>query len=212
MSTPPPANSGSTSQKLITPKPLVLASGSPQRRAILERLGISFEVVVSPFEEVEVGADPESLAIANARGKALAVAALGHDPVLGADTVVGLGGMSLGSPATPAAAVAMLNALSGSTHEVCTAIVLVNAGTISEAVVRVTVRVREVTPEMVAWYVQTDEWRGRAGGYAIQGRGSALIEEVRGDFSAVVGLPVAALTDLLTPLGRAPWDGIRAEG
>ena len=190
----------------------MLASRSPQRRAILANLGLAFEVVESSFDEVEVGGDPEALALANARGKSRSVAAQGHLLVLGADTVVAVDGVSVGSPADGDGAAAMLAQLSGRTHEVMTALLILADGEESSALVRSEVTFRTLSAEIVGWYVATGEWRGRAGGYAIQGAGAALATHIHGDLSNIIGLPVGALLDLLAPIGIAPWRNLTVQG
>jgi septum formation protein len=183
---------------LAEPPALILASGSPQRRAILEQLGIPFSVVVSDVEELERGR-AEDVAVANARRKAEAVAALHPDAlVLGADTVVCLDDTLYGKPPTSGEAAEMLRALSGQRHEVVGGLYLTGEGRALTAVARTAVRFRELSEELIAWYLKSGEWRERAGGYAIQGRGAALVAEIDGDYLNVVGLPVAAL------LERAP--------
>jgi septum formation protein len=168
---------------------LTLASRSPQRRAILEQLGVAFTVEAADVEEL-AGGDPRELVIENARRKARAVAA---DPVLGADTAVVLDGRVFGKPAGAEEAEAFLRSLSGSTHEVHGGACL-RAGGEERTVHAVTrVRFRRLEQPELDWYLRSGEWRERAGGYAIQGRGAALVEEIEGDYLNVVGLPVAAL-------------------
>jgi septum formation protein len=174
-------------------EPIALASASPQRRAILDQLGIPFEVRPANVPELEEG-DPATIALENARRKAAAVEAT-H--VLGVDTVVALDGRIYGKPADEHEARVTLHALSGRTHEVWSGICLTGAG---ERVERTAVTFREVGG-LMDWYVASGEWRDRAGGYAIQGRGAALVTRIEGDYSNVVGLPVAAFTDLLATLG-----------
>jgi septum formation protein len=173
---------------------IVLASASPQRRAILTQLGVPFVVRPSGVEELEEG-DPEHVALANARRKAGAVAG---DHVLGVDTVVALDGRLYGKPRDAADARATLQALGGRTHTVHSGLVLTNVG---EAVAATRVTFRPVDDALVDWYLAAGEWRERAGGYAIQGRGAALVRRIDGDYANVVGLPVPALVDLLATLG-----------
>jgi septum formation protein len=173
--------------------PIVLASTSPQRRAILEQLGIPFEAVVPRYEE-EAGLDP----VDHARGKARSVAAEADDrPVLGVDTEVSCAGRLFGKPRDEAGAAEMLAALSGRTHEVVSGLCLLTRAW-EEASREVTlVTFRELTPRDIAMYVGSDEWQGRAGAYAIQGLGAALVERIEGDYLNVVGLPGALLVRLL---------------
>ena len=173
---------------------IVLASTSPQRRAILEQLRIPFRVVPPSYEEV--GDDP----VEHAVGKARSVDG-GDALVLGVDTVVVLDGAVLGKPADAAEARSMLERLSGRTHEVVSGICLRNPEweEVGRAVTAVTFR--ELTADEVADYVASGEWEGRAGGYAIQGFGASLVERIEGDYLNVVGLPAALL---LGALSRAP--------
>jgi septum formation protein len=178
--------------------PLVLASRSPQRRAILEQLAIPFEVVVPPYEEEATGADPAAEVERRAQGKARSVAGLSEElPVLGVDTEVVLDGRVYGKPADPGDAERMLEALSGKTHEVVSGLCLRTPGweVVRHEVTRVTFR--SLTPRELGLYVAIEEWRERAGGYAIQGIGAALVERIDGDYLNVVGLPAALLVNLL---------------
>jgi septum formation protein len=173
---------------------LILASGSPQRRAILEALGVEFEV--RAVDVVEDGSGP---AVAVARENALRKALAGRrdeaDLVLGVDTVVALDGELFGKPADAAAAAATLRRLGGRTHEVVSGFALVDAEGVRAGVDVTLVSFRELDDVTIAWYVGCGEWQGRAGGYAIQGRGGALVRRIEGDYLNVVGLPVAALLD-----------------
>jgi len=178
--------------------PLLLASRSPQRRAILEQLAIPFDAVVPEYEEEPSGADPAVEVERRARGKARSVAAGAEGrPVLGVDTEVVLDGRVYGKPGDSAEAEAMLEALSGRTHEVVSGLCLLTPAweEVRHAVTRVSFRA--LTPRELGLYVTSEEWRGRAGGYAIQGLGAALVERIEGDYLNVVGLPAAVLVDLL---------------
>jgi septum formation protein len=177
----------------------VLASGSPQRRAILSRLGVRFEVREPHVAERAEG-DPAEVALANAASKARAVPRGAGEVVLGCDTVVALDGAIYGKPADEIAARATLGRLSGRTHEVVSGLVLLRGQEERSAVARTLVRFRELDPPLLDWYLAAGEWRGRAGGYAIQGAGAALVRSVDGDYENVVGLPLAALLDLYPEL------------
>jgi septum formation protein len=170
--------------------PILLASTSPQRRAILEQLGLPFEVVAPRYEEV--GDDP----VEHAAGKARSVDG-GEQPVLGVDTLVVLDGEALGKPATAGEAEAMLERLGGQTHEVVSGLCLRTQAW--EELHRETTLVtfRELAARDLAAYVAAGEWEGRAGAYAIQGLGAALVERIEGDYLNVVGLPAALLVRLL---------------
>jgi septum formation protein len=172
--------------------PLVLASQSPQRRAILEQLAIPFDVVLPSYEEL--GDDP----VEHAAGKARSVAGTAGDrPVLGVDTVVVCGDEVLGKPSDLEQAERMLETLGGRTHEVVSGLCLLTQAweELHSETTRVTFR--ELTARDIATYLSTGEWEGRAGAYAIQGRGASLVERIEGDYLNVVGLPAALLIRLL---------------
>jgi nucleoside triphosphate pyrophosphatase len=175
---------------------LVLASRSPQRRAILEQLGVSFvERPVDVIEE-EVGA-PAAVAQENALRKALAAGASEGEIVLGVDTVVAIDLEIWGKPLNADAARETLRRLSGRTHVVVSGIALLRAGgDVKAATASTRVTFRTLDDALIDWYVARGEWEGRAGGYAIQGRGAALVQGIEGDYLNVVGLPLAALIDL----------------
>ncbi len=175
---------------------LVLASRSPQRRAILERLGVAFVVRPTDVDEVALG-EPAAVARENALLKAHAAGALAGELVLGVDTIVALDGTVYGKPESAEHAMATISALSGRTHTVISGLALVEPG--REPVVQTAstqVTFRQLDDAMVSWYVQSGEWRERSGGYAIQQAGAALVRRVEGDISNVVGLPLALLLDL----------------
>jgi septum formation protein len=179
--------------------PLLLASTSPQRRAILEQLGIPFDVVPPDYEEHDPPkADAEQLVRNHALGKARSVAGeAGDRPVLGVDTTVVLGGRLYAKPADVGDAERMLEELGGRTHAVISGLALITPGWEVVEVELTRVTFRPLTPRDLASYLATREWEGRAGGYAIQGRGAALVERVEGDYLNVVGLPAARLVRLL---------------
>jgi septum formation protein len=179
---------------------LTLASASPQRRAILERLGVSFSVCVAGVSELDVG-EPEEVALENALRKARAVSGRRDGgAVLGCDTLVALAGTIFGKPADERAARTTLQALSGATHAVVSGLALLLDGQERTATARTAVSFRVLDERLLDWYLGTGEWRGRAGGYAIQGAGAALVRRVQGDYENVVGLPLAALLDLYPEL------------
>ena len=186
---------------LDTPR-LILASGSPQRRAILERLGVPFAARPANVQELDRG-DPAEVAEENAMRKARAAQKLGTEAevVLGCDTLVALDGVIYGKPADVGAAGETLEALSGAKHEVISAVALLLAGGEERtAIARTKVTFRALDGALLDWYLVTGEWRGRAGGYAIQGAGAALVRAVEGDYENVVGLPLAALLDIYPEL------------
>ena len=179
---------------------LVLASASPRRREILAGLGLGFEARPSSISEITEG-EPAEVAVENARLKASAVAR-GGEIVLGVDTVVALEGQLWGKPEDASEAEASLRALSGRTHDVVSGFALLRDGAEVAAGHELTrVTFRSLDEELVRWYVESGEWHDRAGGYAIQGRGGALIARIEGDYLNVVGLPVVALDALRLSLG-----------
>jgi septum formation protein len=181
------------------PPALVLASASAQRRAILDRIGVRFTVRPAGIEEVEQG-DPGEVAAQNARRKARAARLHAGETVLGCDTLVALGRRIYGKPADLAEARETLRALSGATHTVFSGLALLRGAEERVALARTEVSFRELGEELIEWYLAKEEWRGRAGGYAIQGAGAALVREIRGDYENVVGLPLATLIDLFPEL------------
>lgn len=199
----------------MTAGALTLASRSPQRRAILEQIGLAFEAV-SPDVEERIEGDVEEMVRDNALQKARAVAGR---RVLGVDTAVALEGRIFGKPCDAREAGRFLAALAGRTHEVWSGIALVERrsgvggdrkggdrkGLARDRCQRVeatvtTVRFRELTGAEIEAYVACGEWRDRAGAYAIQGRGATLVEHIEGDYLNVVGLPVATLVRMAPDL------------
>jgi septum formation protein len=165
----------------------------------LEQLGIPFEVRPQQVEETTVG-DPEAAVLENARRKALAAAVGERRPVLGVDTEVLIDGELLGKPTGEGQARAFLERLSGRTHMVLSGLALLNEDVERSGVAKTLVTFRTLSPALIAWYLETDEWRERAGAYAIQGRGAALVERIEGDFWNVVGLPVPLLLEIAPSL------------
>ncbi len=193
---------------------LILASASPRRRELLERLGVPFEVRPSGIEEpLPPGVPAPVLATSLARAKAADVAArlraAGDTAalVLGADTLVVLDGRPLGKPVSRSDARAMLRALRGRSHEVVTAVVLRDvdpAGReLTEAVVS-QVLMRAYTDDEIDAYVATGEPDDKAGAYAVQGAGGHLVSRVDGCYTNVVGLPLRTTARLLQAFGLAP--------
>jgi septum formation protein len=179
--------------------PLLLASTSPQRRAILHQLRIPFDVVAPRYEEHDPPrADATKLVCDHALGKARSVAdEAGDRPVLGVDTTVVLDGMIYAKPADAGAAERMLEELSGRTHVVVSGLCLITPGWEVVEAAATLVTFRALTPRDLGLYVASGEWEGRAGGYAIQGIGASLVERVEGDYLNVVGLPASVLIRLL---------------
>lgn len=193
-------------------QPLILASASPRRRQLLAQLGLTFQVVESGVDErrlldrfgAEAGGDVPALATRLALAKALEVAdRLGRGLVIGADTLVLLDGCVLGKPRDPAEAVDMLSRLQGRAHTVVTGLALVEAGSGRRRTAAAETRVfmRRLDREEVAWYVAGGEPLDKAGAYAIQGVGAAIVERIEGCFYNVVGLPISLLVSLLKEFG-----------
>jgi len=173
----------------------VLASTSPQRSAILTTLGIGFTAVAPAYDELDPpGMGPAELALRHARGKAASVPG---DLVLGVDTVVSLDGRVLGKPRDRDEAGDHLAALSGRTHAVHSGLSLRCGGRELCRCAVTLVSFRPLDRDDLAWYLDTGEWAGRAGGYAVQGAGAALVTRIEGDHTNVVGLPVPALVAAL---------------
>jgi septum formation protein len=171
--------------------PLLLASTSPQRPAILEQLRIPFEVVAPAYDE-----SPDGDPLEHAVGKARSVEG-GDRPVLAVDTVVVCAGRRLGKPADAGEAERMLELLGGREHEVVSGLCLRTPAWEEAHAETTRVVFRPLTPRDLARYVASGEWEGRAGSYAIQGLGATLVERVEGDYLNVVGLPAALLVRLL---------------
>ena len=194
---------------------LILASASPRRAALLRQIGLPFRQVVSPEEEpTPDGGAPEEFAVISARTKARAVWRLLStqgaldQPVLviGADTVVCRGRQVLGKPADADGAMAMLQALSGRTHRVCTGVCVIDHTGVELDDCAVTrVRMRRLQPVEIEQYVAGGEPMDKAGAYGIQGFGARFIEHIEGCYYNVVGLPLARLCALLEVAGyRVP--------
>ena len=181
---------------------LVLASGSPRRREMLERLGLDATVRPAEVDESPLaGEEPEAYVRRLASAKARARAAPGT-VTIGADTTVVLDGQIVGKPRDRAEARAMLGALSGRCHEVLTAVAVIADGTREAAgVERSTVALAPVDEARVGWYTSLEEPYDKAGGYALQGAGSLFADRVEGSISNVIGLPLPLLDRLFSQLG-----------
>ena len=184
--------------------PVVLASGSPRRRQLLEMLRIPHRVVAPEVDESRRdGETPERYVVRLAHAKARAVVDRAPgDVVLAADTTVVLEGELFGKPVDAADAVAMLGRLQGRTHQVMTAVAVARDERIEHALDVSHVTFRPADRAMLAAYVATGEPLDKAGAYAIQGLGAPLIERVEGDFFGVMGLPLRLALDLLERFGR----------
>ncbi|MHB0979724.1 MAG: Maf family protein [Thermoleophilia bacterium] len=199
---------------------LFLASASPRRRELLAAAGLPFEVVSTEAEEASGGMEPSRLAEENALRKARSA----HTPddtsagvfVLGADTLVVVGGgLILGKPSGPLEARAMLESLSGMEHEVVTGVALVRTtrggsraaaegGECHLGSAATVVRMRALNLAEVDAYIASEEWRDKAGGYAVQGLAALVVDGVEGDYSNVVGLPLSLVGSLLRDAGFDP--------
>jgi septum formation protein len=185
-------------------KPIVLASGSPRRKQLLEMLRIPFRVIAPDVDEhVRPGEPPDAYVTRLSRAKAQAVVArTPGDVVLAADTTVVLDGRIFEKPTSPAHAVEMLGQLQARTHDVLTSVAVARDGEIAQALDRSRVTFRPADRQMLEDYVATGEPLDKAGAYAIQGLGAPLIERVEGDFFGVMGLPLRLALDLLAQFGR----------
>lgn len=167
---------------------------------LLERLGVPFTVRPSSVDELEQG-EPSEVALENALRKARAVRRADvREVVLGCDTIVTLDGVIYGKPADETQALATLSALAGRTHEVISALALLIDEEERTALARTRVSFRKLDADALARYVATEEWRGRSGGYAIQGAGAALAVTLEGEVENVVGLPLGVLLELYPEL------------
>jgi len=184
---------------------LILASQSPRRSELLMQVGLDFEVIPSKVFEDPVQAEPPRdhvLRLAEAKAREVA----GKYPdrwVVAADTIVCINGSILGKPKCREEAVEMLRRLSGQEHRVLTgySVCHLEKGRSDKEAVQTAVRMKPLTLAEIEWYVQTGEPFDKAGGYAIQGAGSFMIESIQGSYTNVVGLPLCELIQMLTRLG-----------
>ncbi|MDX1553536.1 MAG: Maf family protein [Marinobacter sp.] len=187
---------------------IVLASASPRRAELLRQIGLSFDVRPADIDETP-GAGESAVHYVDrlAREKALAVQA--NEPnsiVIGSDTSVVLAGKILGKPQDGQDAANMLRQLSGTTHQVMTAVAIASRGACESLVAVTDVRFRRLSEEEIGAYVASEEPMDKAGGYGIQGRGGIFVEELRGSYSAVVGLPLQETAELLAGAGCPVWE------
>lgn len=188
---------------------LVLASASPRRHELLNSLGLPFEVIPSGVDEnADPDLDPAAMAQRLARAKALSVTMQlpAGTVVIGADTTVVLGGTPFGKPTDAADAARMLRLLRGKTHDVISGVAVTQAGTDRVVAGAVTTRVEmaDYTDRQIAEYVASGEPLDKAGSYAIQGRGGALVAGIEGCYNNVVGLPLCEAAALLAVFGVVP--------
>lgn len=186
-------------------RPIILASSSPRRKELLKSLGISFKVIPSNLEEVQLdGEVPARAAVRLAQAKALAVARRFPEAVvLGADTVVLLGKEVMGKPKSLAEAERMLKKLSGRTHLVITGFCLLNPedNRVIKKAITTKVKMKRFSPAELKGYLKSGEPLDKAGAYAVQGIGAFLIKSVQGSYSNVVGLPLAEVSEAFKELG-----------
>ncbi|SDD41096.1 Maf family protein [Ruegeria marina] len=187
----------------------ILGSGSPRRLDLLTQLGITPDAVRPPEidEDPKPGELPRSYCARIAREKVAAVEAAPDDIVLCADTTVALGRRILGKPADAGEAADFLYALSGRRHRVITAVAVRRGDQVWERDVVSQVKVKRLSDAEVNAYLATEDWRGKAGGYAIQGPAGALIPWISGSFTGIVGLPLAETATLLAAAGHPKFRG-----
>ncbi len=188
---------------------IILASGSPRRKQLLETMGLcSFRVMVPDFDEDSIAlSDPARLVEALSQGKAAAAARTLSDPkalILAADTVVALRGEILGKPADPPDAFRMLTSLSRTSHQVYTGFTVLQGGRCVTEHEVTSVTFRPLSPKEIRAYIDTGEPMDKAGAYGIQGLGSLLVEKIQGDFFNVMGLPICHLGRVLRSFGVDP--------
>ena len=190
---------------------IILASGSPRRRELLELLGVRFDVRPASAEESpRQGEEPTAFTVRAARAKAELVAA-DHPrlPVLASDTVVEIEGRILGKPVSTTDARAMLRLLAGRTHQVHTAVAMVVEDRCRSLLDTAKVRFRPIDERTIDWYVGTVEPMDKAGAYAVQGAGGLLVESVEGSPHTVIGLPIHRLPELFVQSGLDFWDYVQ---
>jgi len=181
---------------------LLLASASPRRRELLERVGLALEVRPADVDETPLaGETPAAYVGRIARAKAAAVPRAPGQWVLAADTTVTIDGAILAKADSPDEAARMLRALSGRVHQVMTAFVVIGDGAVREHTVTTDVEMIAIDAATLADYVASDEWRGKAGAYALQGIAAALVRAVTGSVTNVIGLPLVEVLEVLREVG-----------
>lgn len=190
------------------PRPrLILGSGSPRRLELLAQLGLTPDAVRPPDidETPQRGEIPRAYCRRIAAAKAAAMAPAAEEVVLCADTTVGVGRRILGKPADADEAAGFLRLMSGRRHRVITAVAVRREGRIWTREVESQVKMKRLSDAEIAGYLATGDWRGKAGGYAIQGPAGAFIPWIQGSHSAIVGLPLCETAQLLTAAGIPVW-------
>ncbi len=187
----------------------VLGSGSPRRKDLLAQLGVTPDEIQSPdIDETPLkGELPRPYCERLAREKALAIKAGPDDIILSADTTVALGRRILGKPEDEAEAAEFLWAMSGRRHRVITAVAVRRGDKVWKKSVVTQVRMKSLSNVEMNAYLASGDWRGKAGGYGIQGPAGAFIPWISGSFTAVVGLPLAETAGLLEAAGHSVWKG-----
>ena len=184
---------------------IILASASPRRKELLEKIGLKFKVDPSDFpEELRSGSRPAELAVKLSQGKARAAALKNPDAlIIAADTIGVIGRRIIGKPHTAPEAVKMLELLSGRAHRVITGLTVLdsNSGDLISRAVETRVYFKKLSETEIRRYVASGEPLDKAGAYAIQGLGSLLVEKIQGDYYNVMGLPLQALSEVLREFG-----------
>ena len=186
---------------------LILGSGSPRRKELLSQIGVVADAIRPPaIDETPQKAElPRPYCARMAREKAEAVVAAPAEIVLCADTTVALGRRILGKPEDVTEAERFLRQLSGRRHRVITSVAVKKGETLWERDVVTTVKMKRLSDSEIAGYLATNDWQGKAGGYAIQGPAGALIPWIQGSFTGVVGLPLSETAALLQAAGYPLW-------
>lgn len=182
---------------------LILASASPRRQELLQRITKDFDVIPAVVNETcDQFLSPEHYVLSMAERKAQAIYKLyPNDIVIGCDTIVVLNGEILRKPESKETAYAMLKALSGQVHQVCTSVFIIGEEQIAQEIITANVTFYELTDEEISTYLETGEYCDKAGAYGIQGQGALLIEKINGDFYAVVGFPISSVARMLQSFG-----------
>lgn len=182
---------------------LTLGSASPRRLELLAQIGITPDAVIAPdIDETSLPAEPPRDYVRRvAREKCRALSGSVGGAILCADTTVTVGRRILGKPEDAEQAARYLALLSGRRHRIMTAVALLHQGTLRERLVETTIRFRPLTQAQISRYIACGEWRGKAGGYAVQGRASAFVLWMQGSYSGVVGLPLAETATMLEAIG-----------
>ena len=192
---------------MLSPVSLILASASPRRKELLARLGVTFSVRVADIDETPLENEKPAFMterLAHKKAQAVASGLKQAAWVLGADTTVALGDLVFGKPASREEAIDTLSLLSGNTHQVISSVCLLGAGKALTGSVISHVRFGQLSTGQIAAYCDSDEPYDKAGSYGIQGAAGAFVEHIDGDYSAIVGLPLWATSQLLRTAGLLP--------